>query len=123
MVHVTKRYVLQNGMCYKSVRVTKRYVLQIGTCYKTIRVTKRYVLQNGTCHKMVHVTKRYVSQNKRYVTKRFILLNGTFLHCPMNALTHGLAGHLSKRKLTLDIVSQTQHNSTNPWISWAFVLT
>ncbi len=48
---------LQNG------NVTKRYVLQNGACYKTVRVTKRYALQNGKCHKTVtlqndNVTKR-----------------------------------------------------------------
>ncbi len=41
--NVTKRYVLQNGTHYKTVRVTKRYALQNGTCYKTV------TLQNGTC--------------------------------------------------------------------------
>jgi hypothetical protein len=34
-VHITKRFVLQNGMRYKTVCVTKR------------NVTKQYLLQNG----------------------------------------------------------------------------
>jgi DNA-directed RNA polymerase subunit K/omega len=50
--NVTKRYVLQNGTHYKTVRFTKQYALQNGTRYKTVRVTKRYALQNG------NVTKR-----------------------------------------------------------------
>jgi hypothetical protein len=54
-----KRCVLQNGMCYKTVRITKRYALQNGNA------TKWYMLQNGTCYKTVHyktvhVTKRYI---------------------------------------------------------------
>jgi hypothetical protein len=77
--NVTKRYVLQNGTCYKTVRVTERYVLQNSMCYKTV------TLQNGTRYKTVHVTKRYMLQNGTF----FIL----YYEC------------------------------TNPWISWAFVLT
>jgi hypothetical protein len=42
--NVKKRYVLQNGTCYKTIHVTKWYMLQNGY------VTKRYVLQNGTIH-------------------------------------------------------------------------
>ncbi len=45
--NVTKRYVLQNGTRYNTVRVTKRYSLQNGTRYKTV------TLQNGTCYKTV----------------------------------------------------------------------
>ncbi len=57
--NVSKRYVLQNGTRYKTVRVTKRYVLQNGMRYKTV------MLQNGTWYKTVryktvHVTKRYI---------------------------------------------------------------
>jgi hypothetical protein len=49
LVRVTQQYLLQNGMCYKTVYVTsgmcyKQYVFQNGN------VTKWYMLQNGTCY-------------------------------------------------------------------------
>jgi hypothetical protein len=52
-----KRYVLQNGTCYKTEQVTQQYML------KNAAVSKWYVKQNGTCYKMVRVAKRYVLQN------------------------------------------------------------
>ncbi len=88
---------LQNGTRYKTVRVTKRYVLQSGTCYKTVRVTKWYMLQNGNvkdgmCYTTVHY--KTVTVTEQYITKRYMLKNGTFfILC---------------------------YEDTNPWISWAF---
>jgi hypothetical protein len=32
-------------------------------------------------------------------------------------------GRLPRSNLTMDITSHTQQNSTNPWMSWVFVLT
>jgi hypothetical protein len=84
--HVTKRYVLQNGTRYKTVRVTKRYVLQNGTRYKTV------TLQNVTCY----TTVRYetVTVTERYVYKTVHVTERYFLYCAMKAPTHGLVGHL-----------------------------
>ncbi len=62
--HITKRYVLQNGTRYKTVRVTKWYALQNGTRYRTV------TLQNGTCYDIRFVTYRFVTY--RFVTYRFI---------------------------------------------------
>ncbi len=59
-----------SGTSYKTVRVTKRYVLQNDTCYKTVCVTK------GVCYKMV--TYKTVCVINWYVTKRYMLQNGTF---------------------------------------------
>jgi hypothetical protein len=40
----------------------------------------------------------------------------------LTLLTRGLAGHLAQPYLTLDVVSQTQQNSTNPRVGKVFGL-
>ncbi len=79
MLHNDSSTLFQNGTlqhecCYKTVRgtkryITKRYVVQNGTWYKTVRGTKRYVVQNGTWYKTVRGIKRYIT--KPYITKRY----------------------------------------------------
>ncbi len=40
-----------------------------------------------------------------------------------NPVTHGWVVRLSWPNLILDIISHSQHKSTNPWMSWAFAPT
>jgi hypothetical protein len=56
LVRDTTRYVLHKSTCYlHNGTVTKKHVLQSGMCYKTVRVTKPSVKIVP-----VHVTKRYM---------------------------------------------------------------
>ncbi len=96
---------------YKTVRdITVRYIT---VRYKTVRYKKRMLFET------VRVTKRYVTVRQGYktvtVTKRYVLQNGNCYY--------GLGGRLLYPNLTLDMVRQTQQNSTNLWISRTFALT
>jgi hypothetical protein len=55
----------------------------------------------------------YITERRRYMTS-----DKAHPHRPMDWL--GMWPNLT---LTLEMVSQTQQNSTNRWIGWAFVLT
>ncbi len=130
--NVTKRYVLQNGTCYTTVRVTQQQVLQSGS------VTKQYVWQNHACYKTVHCTKRYMLLSgtfftmsnectKPWISRTFAWPNlilsasnpwisGTLyiVHYKRTPPTHGLLCIcLNGTYLTQDMVSQTQRNSTD----------
>ncbi len=113
-----------------------QYLLPKGACYKTIRVTKRYMLQNNMCKTTVGITKWFtyktICVTKWYITKQYMLLNytlfilyyectkpriiGTFVW-PNLILPNPLIGGI------LYMYGVWHKNSTNPWISWAFVLT
>jgi hypothetical protein len=71
-----------------------------GTFYNTVRVAKQYCTVH---HKTVHVTKRYILILYYECTKSSI--SGTFIWC-----------------VTQLVVSRTQQNFINPWISWVFIL-
>jgi hypothetical protein len=99
----TKRYVLQNSTCFKTVRVTQRCMFKKRSNYKKVCFKKRYMLQDGisqygTCYYTAHFIV-YCECTKPSISR-------TFIWC-----------------VTQLVVIRTQQNSTNPWISWVFVLT
>jgi hypothetical protein len=49
--YVTKQYVTKRMLLHKLVRVTQLYLLQNGMCYKTVCVA------SGMCYKTVRVSK------------------------------------------------------------------
>jgi hypothetical protein len=70
--------------------------------YKTSKVTKRP-------KKSQKIYEHITNQTQSYSDSR-------------TPPTHGLVGRLAQPNLTLDVVSRTQQNFTDPWIGWAFVL-